>query len=205
MLDLRGGLKNSCDVYFYEVARRTGIDRIAAMANRLGLGVELELDLPGQRRGPDPDAGVAHQQGPCLEHGRHRRQRDRPGVHPGDAAATGDLCRAHRQRAAGAAASDAQARRRAAAGRRTGGLAGAGHAGKAAAHRAGGHVGGGERAGRHRAAGQAGRSTGADGRQDRLGAGAPRVPRTARKRAVRQRETALGVPPARAVRRLRAV
>ncbi|MEA2741866.1 MAG: penicillin-binding protein 2 [Acetobacteraceae bacterium] len=54
MLDLRGGLKNSCDVYFYEVARRTGIDRIAAMANRLGLGVELELDLPGQRAGLIP-------------------------------------------------------------------------------------------------------------------------------------------------------
>jgi penicillin-binding protein 2 len=54
MLDLRGGLKNSCDVFFYEVARRTGIDRIAAMANRLGLGVELELDLPGQRPGLIP-------------------------------------------------------------------------------------------------------------------------------------------------------
>lgn len=54
MQDLRGGLKNSCDVYFYEVARRTGIDRIAAMANRLGLGVELELDLPGQRQGLIP-------------------------------------------------------------------------------------------------------------------------------------------------------
>jgi len=54
MQDLRGGLKNSCDVYFYEVARRTGIDHIAAMANRLGLGVELELDLPGQRPGLIP-------------------------------------------------------------------------------------------------------------------------------------------------------
>ena len=117
MLDLRGGLKNSCDVYFYEVARRTGIDRIAAMANRLGLGVELELDLPGQRAGPDPDAGVAGQQGPCLEHGRHHRQRHRPGVYPGDAVAARHLCLAHRQRAAGAAASDPQAGRRDAAGR----------------------------------------------------------------------------------------
>nr|WP_294520900.1 penicillin-binding protein 2 [uncultured Rhodopila sp.] len=53
-LDLRGGLKNSCDVFFYEVARRTGIDKIAAMANRLGMGVELELDLPGQRSGLIP-------------------------------------------------------------------------------------------------------------------------------------------------------
>ena len=54
MLNLRGGLKNSCDVFFYEVARRTGIDRIAAVANRLGLGVPLELDLPGQRAGLIP-------------------------------------------------------------------------------------------------------------------------------------------------------
>jgi penicillin-binding protein 2 len=50
-LDLRGGLKNSCDVFFYEVARRTGIDRIAAMAHRLGLGASLDIDLPGARSG----------------------------------------------------------------------------------------------------------------------------------------------------------
>ena len=50
-LNLRGGLKNSCDVYFYGTARRVGIDRIAAMAHRLGLGTELEIDLPGARAG----------------------------------------------------------------------------------------------------------------------------------------------------------
>ncbi len=50
-LDLRGGLKNSCDVYFYETARRVGIDRIAAMAHRFGLGTELAIDLPGARAG----------------------------------------------------------------------------------------------------------------------------------------------------------
>ena len=31
-------IKCSCDCYFYEVARRTGVDRIAEMANRFGLG-----------------------------------------------------------------------------------------------------------------------------------------------------------------------
>jgi penicillin-binding protein 2 len=50
-MDMRGALKNSCDVYFYEVARRTGIDRIAAMANRFGLGTKLAIDLPGTRTG----------------------------------------------------------------------------------------------------------------------------------------------------------
>ncbi len=53
-LDLLGGLKHSCDVYFYDVARRTGIDHIAAMSNRLGLGVALPTDLPGSRAGLIP-------------------------------------------------------------------------------------------------------------------------------------------------------
>ncbi|HEY8611269.1 MAG TPA: penicillin-binding protein 2 [Roseomonas sp.] len=53
-LDMRGGIKYSCDVYFYEMARRTGIDRIAAMARRLGLGVDLDIELPGARRGLVP-------------------------------------------------------------------------------------------------------------------------------------------------------
>jgi penicillin-binding protein 2 len=53
-LDLHGGLKNSCDVFFYEVARRTGIDRIADMAHRLGMGTDLDIDLPGARPGLIP-------------------------------------------------------------------------------------------------------------------------------------------------------
>ena len=53
-LNVVGGLKNSCDVFFYETARRTGIDKIAAMANRLGLGVAPTIDLPGARKGLTP-------------------------------------------------------------------------------------------------------------------------------------------------------
>ena len=53
-LDVRGALKNSCDVFFYEVARRTGIDRVALMANKLGIGVDLDIELPGVRRGLMP-------------------------------------------------------------------------------------------------------------------------------------------------------
>ena len=41
-------------MYFYEIARRTGIDHIAAMANRLGVGVDLPTDLPGARKGLIP-------------------------------------------------------------------------------------------------------------------------------------------------------
>jgi penicillin-binding protein 2 len=53
-LDLHGGLKNSCDVYFYEVARRVGIDRIALMAHKLGMGTDTGVDLPGARPGLIP-------------------------------------------------------------------------------------------------------------------------------------------------------
>ncbi len=53
-LDVRSALKHSCDVFFYEVARRTGIDKVAAMANRFGIGVDLGIELPGARRGLMP-------------------------------------------------------------------------------------------------------------------------------------------------------
>ncbi len=53
-LDLRGAIKNSCDVYFFEAARRMGIDKLAAMANRFGIGVDLQADLPGARTGLMP-------------------------------------------------------------------------------------------------------------------------------------------------------
>jgi penicillin-binding protein 2 len=54
LLDLHGGLKNSCDVFFYETARRVGIDRIAALSHRLGLGTDLPIELPAARRGLIP-------------------------------------------------------------------------------------------------------------------------------------------------------
>jgi len=47
-------IAQSCDVYFYEVARRVGIDAIAAMARRFGLGEPLGVDLPGERPGLVP-------------------------------------------------------------------------------------------------------------------------------------------------------
>ncbi len=52
--DMGKGLAQSCDVYFYEVSRRVGIDRIAEMATRFGLGQSLDLDLPGSRPGLIP-------------------------------------------------------------------------------------------------------------------------------------------------------
>ena len=37
-LDMREGIKQSCDVYFYEVARKLGIDRLSETAKKFGLG-----------------------------------------------------------------------------------------------------------------------------------------------------------------------
>ena len=47
-------LGQSCDVYFYDLARRVGIDAIAAMAHRFGLGQTLDIDLPGEQPGLIP-------------------------------------------------------------------------------------------------------------------------------------------------------
>lgn len=48
------GIMESCDIYFYDVARRVGIDRITEMARRFGLGRTLGIDLPGERPGLMP-------------------------------------------------------------------------------------------------------------------------------------------------------
>jgi len=47
-------LEESCDVYFYEAARRTGVDKIAEVAKKLGLGDFTGIDLTGERRGIIP-------------------------------------------------------------------------------------------------------------------------------------------------------
>lgn len=51
---LHQAIAQSCDVYFYDLARRVGVDGIAAMANRFGLGDVLGIDLPGERPGLVP-------------------------------------------------------------------------------------------------------------------------------------------------------
>ena len=53
-VDLRESLKFSCDVYYYETARRVGIDAITEMARRLGLGVKHDLPMPAISEGLTP-------------------------------------------------------------------------------------------------------------------------------------------------------
>ncbi len=54
-VDLRRSLSQSCDVYYYEMARRVGADNIAAMARKLGLGVRPDLPLPAVTEGLMPE------------------------------------------------------------------------------------------------------------------------------------------------------
>jgi len=54
-LDLLGGIANSCDVYFYEIAEKLDIDHIAEMARRFGLGSTFNMGVDGERSGLVPD------------------------------------------------------------------------------------------------------------------------------------------------------
>jgi penicillin-binding protein 2 len=72
-VDLIDGIKFSCDVYFYELARRIGIDKIAEVSKRFGLGQTVGIDLPNEKSGLIPTRawkraaiGVAWAQGESL-------------------------------------------------------------------------------------------------------------------------------------------
>lgn len=50
-------IAESCDVFFYDISRKIGVDRYAAIARRFGLGQEVEIDLPGEQAGLIPTVG----------------------------------------------------------------------------------------------------------------------------------------------------
>jgi len=50
-LDMAEAIEQSCDIYFYDTALQAGVDAIAAMGRRFGLGQSFELGLPGERPG----------------------------------------------------------------------------------------------------------------------------------------------------------
>ncbi len=54
-VDLRKSLSQSCDVYYYEMARKVGADAISVMARRLGLGIRHDLPMPAMTEGLMPD------------------------------------------------------------------------------------------------------------------------------------------------------
>jgi len=56
-MSMREAIKHSCDVYFYEAGRRTGIVPMQEMGNKFGLGVKLDIGLPDEKQGlmPSPN------------------------------------------------------------------------------------------------------------------------------------------------------
>ena len=55
-VDLRRALVQSCDVYFYTVGQRMGIETMASFAHQFGLGEETGIELPSERIGIVPSA-----------------------------------------------------------------------------------------------------------------------------------------------------
>ncbi|HEX3666065.1 MAG TPA: penicillin-binding protein 2 [Rhizomicrobium sp.] len=53
-VDLTRAIEVSCDVFFYECARRLGIDRVEAAAHHVGLGAQTGIELPGEKAGVVP-------------------------------------------------------------------------------------------------------------------------------------------------------
>jgi len=50
-MDLKGAITQSCDVYFYDLAYRLGIDRMAEFMAKFGFGVKTGVDSTGERNG----------------------------------------------------------------------------------------------------------------------------------------------------------
>jgi penicillin-binding protein 2 len=53
-VDVHHGIVQSCDVYFYNLGNRLGIDAIAQYAEMAGLGKKTGIDLPGEAEGVMP-------------------------------------------------------------------------------------------------------------------------------------------------------
>jgi penicillin-binding protein 2 len=53
-LNVQGAITGSCDCFFYEAARRAGVDKMAETAAKLGFGRTSELGLPGESAGNSP-------------------------------------------------------------------------------------------------------------------------------------------------------
>jgi penicillin-binding protein 2 len=55
LMNMQSALQHSCDVYFYEIVQRLGMDKVKPFAEKLGLGQTYQLGLGGQAKGVVPD------------------------------------------------------------------------------------------------------------------------------------------------------
>jgi penicillin-binding protein 2 len=54
-MNRRNAIKQSCDVYFYHLGQKLGINKIAHYARQFGLGSQTGFDIPGEKAGLIPD------------------------------------------------------------------------------------------------------------------------------------------------------
>jgi penicillin-binding protein 2 len=55
IVNLRKGIQRSCDVYFYEISRKLGVDRLSETAKKFGLGKQVLSDFTEERSGVVPN------------------------------------------------------------------------------------------------------------------------------------------------------
>jgi cell division protein FtsI/penicillin-binding protein 2 len=107
--DMHNAIKNSCDVYFYHMCNRAGVDLIQDTAKKIGFMQTYDIGVGNQKAGtipskawkanynkPQPESGIpglVSGRDPVRRHWPGRRQRHRPATRRDDLA--------HRQRAEG--------------------------------------------------------------------------------------------------------
>ncbi len=53
-MDVTNAITQSCDVFFYEISKKLGIDKIAKVAEDFGLGQIFDISMPNQKKGIIP-------------------------------------------------------------------------------------------------------------------------------------------------------
>jgi len=53
-MNVTDAIKQSCDVFFYEISKKLGIDKIAEVAKDFGLGKIFDISMPNQKKGIVP-------------------------------------------------------------------------------------------------------------------------------------------------------
>ncbi len=53
-MNVTDAIKQSCDVFFYEISKKLGIDKIAKVAKDFGLGQDFDISVPNQKTGIIP-------------------------------------------------------------------------------------------------------------------------------------------------------
>lgn len=56
-LDLKEAIVQSCDVYFYQLGLKLGLERLSEFASQSGFGEKTDIDLPGEMKGFVPTIG----------------------------------------------------------------------------------------------------------------------------------------------------